>query len=822
MKKIGGTMDVTFDIETSGLLDESAIDYTASPYTLRDSFKFHCIVIEVHSTREIIAFYDGDTILLDGRSYEGDGAYTTTLEGYEEIVYTHYQMSEFKGWVEDAPLHRVVAHNSINFDFLACKLKMDMDYTVEEDTWCGKEITIEDTLVTSKALNPDRFGGHSLDNLGKLAGIRKVEFRKRIHKDKRFLVFAPDMLYYCIYDVKVNTAVFHYLQDERAGWDWEGPIALEKAVAEIITRQEHRGFKFNTALAEENVKELDILREERRVRVTPILPQKVATKAFMKPYTPPKLQLKKDGEFTSHMNKFIEKHNGVWDELTQELTLLGQQYAVPMAQEPIVTKQDASIDDATHIKDWLVGMGWIPSEYKMKDLTTKQKKGVGKVVRTQEEYDIAVEKYVDQTLNCEFKDARCAHLKTTPAELKAKLLKKKLGRGVKVLTNPTFTVGQDKEMCPNLHRISERFPYVKDVVEYLTYKHRRNSILGGGLEWEDGDEADKGYMAYVREDGRIATPADSCGAATSRFKHKVVANIPRPSSLYGGKMRELFGVDDGFFQVGYDFDSLEAREEAHYCWRYDKDKEYCKSLTLEKPNDVHTKMASAISAIIQEPFGRLPAKSVKYGCTYGAQEAKVAQTIGKPLAVGTKVFNAFWDAAAPLKQLKERLTEYWKGAGGKKFILGIDGRKVPTRAEHAILNSLFQSAGVICAKRAMVIHDRYLRKEGLLVDFFKEDWRRKDFCQQLIGYHDEAQLEVRKRAVKFKVFPTEEEAQAYKDTADKIWSDIAKAKDGGHFIAYTRAGELASLAVKHAGEHYKLKVDLTAGYMIGRNWKDCH
>lgn len=63
-------------------------------------------------------------------------------------------------------------------------------------------------------------------------------------------------------------------------------------------------------------------------------------------------------------------------------------------------------------------------------------------------------------------------------------------------------------------------------MEYLTYKHRRNSILGGGLEWDEEEEAEKGYMAYIREDGRIPTPADTCGAATSRMKHRVCANIP--------------------------------------------------------------------------------------------------------------------------------------------------------------------------------------------------------------------------------------------------------------------------------------------------------
>lgn len=826
-------IDLSWDIEASNLLNKETIDYCDSPFKLKDSFIMHCIVVEVHQTGEIIAFYDGDFIPLDGRVFEGDGEFTTTLEDYEPIEYTHKKLSEFKPFIKKTKIRKVIAHNQINYDLLACKLYYDMDYTVEEDTWCEKEVTFEDTLVTSKCLNPDRFGGHSLDNLGKIVGLKKIEFRKKIPQEKRFLKFDADMLYYCIRDVKVNTKVFHFLEAEKEGWEWDDPIALEKAVMEIITRQEHRGFKFDAELAEECIKELDQLMQDRMDKVNPILPPKPATKAFMKDFTPPAKQRKQNGEPTSYIQKFADK---IGAELVLEddgflvgLSFQGQQYDIPIARDPLVTEQKATIDDSTHIKNWLVGLGWNPSEYKDKDLTTKIKK-VGsnnfKIKRTKEEYEEAVEKYVIQTLNSNFLEDRCEHLRCKPQDLRKVLLSKKIGRSVKVLTNPNFTVGQDKDICPDLERFSEKFPYVKDVVEYLTYKHRRNTILGGGLDWEDGEEAEKGYLAYVREDGRIPTPADPCGAATSRFKHRVVANVPRPSSLYGSKLREQFGVEKGDIQLGFDFDSLEAKIEAHYCWKYEGgEKEYCKSLTLEKPNDVHSKTAQKISAIIRELFERTPAKAVKYGCTYGATPPKVGKIIGKPESVGLKVYNAFWEAAFPLKHLKDRLTNYWKGKGGKKFIKGIDGRKIPTRSEHALLNSLFQSAGVICAKRTMVIHDRKLKECGLLVDFFKDDWKNASFCQQLIAYHDEEQLELHNTEVKFEEFDTKEEANAFKKLVEKqqgkTWSDVQEV-EGKFKVGFHEAGQLVVDSVAEASEYYNLNVPLTAGYMFGKSWKDCH
>lgn len=208
--------------------------------------------------------------------------------------------------------------------------------------------------------------------------------------------------------------------------------------------------------------------------------------------------------------------------------------------------------------------------------------------------------------------------------------------------------------------------------------------------------------------------------------------------------------------------------------------------------------------------------------SYGARPARVAKTVGCTLELGEKIFHAFWEAAKPLAMLQDKLKIYWETTGGKKFILGIDGRKIPTRSASAIINSLFQSAGVICAKRAMVIHDRKLKAAGLKVNFWKDDWKNTNFCQQLIAYHDEAQLEARKSQVKWKMFAEESEAKAFKKSQeDRLWSDVGHS-DKGYYVGYCKAGELAVEAVNEAGRYYNLNVELTAGYMLGNNWATCH
>lgn len=236
-----------------------------------------------------------------------------------------------------------------------------------------------------------------------------------------------------------------------------------------------------------------------------------------------------------------------------------------------------------------------------------------------------------------------------------------------------------------------------------------------------------------------------------------------------------------------------------------------------------------------ERGGKWLTPTSEHSGTYGAQANKVSKIIGGSESEGIMVFDAFWEAAYPLKGLKDNLERYWKNTGQKKFILGIDRRKVPTRSAHAIVNSLFQSAGVICAKRAMVIHDRKLKEAGLWVDFFRDDYQNMVFAQQMIAYHDEAQVEVSRSLVKMKSFPFEEGnkesekaakalADSYKkemEATGEIWSNVGHT-DKVYYVGYTLAGDLAIQAVREAGQYYKLNVELSAGYDLGTNWATCH
>ena len=852
------------DIEANNLLNENSIDYTTIPYKLKDDFKIHCIgLVDLHSDEEILL--------------EGDDC----VERFREILKT---------------CSRIVMHNGINYDLLALKLHSGVEYTVADDEFGqdiidGNPITIEDTMVMSKVLNPDRWKGHSLNSWGERLKFPKTDWRaeaaelglikKNDPKGAEFRVYHPRMGEYCLQDCRVTKKTLSLLKYEWGTWNWESAYATEKKVIEICTRTEHRGFWFDTDLARQNITTCDRILEAHRSLIEPLLPTKAITKTALKAGTmnptpflkddvssAPKNQFKRCGNPTAALLKWVAKHDG---EISGELfnfhvkfpgldsmelptehefrvkgdpdanafkfvakhdgTLIqadngdwiakmyDKEWTLPILEPVVPLSVPATMADQTHIKNWLVGLGWVPHSWSEKDLTLDSKKRK----LTEEKFEVAVNKYVDQTLETYFGKYRLEKVKMTKHSIRDRMLNHPMDKPLKVLTNPDFTIGQEKEVCPGLASIAE-FQYGQQMSEYLTYKHRRNMILGEGAAAYDADEdMQKGLLGQDRLfiDHRISTPADTCGCNTSRFKHRKVANVPRTSSLFGGEMRAMFGCDPNTYQLGYDADSLEAMIEAHYCTKYDPTGEYIQSLIQPKPHDCHTVLALYLTDLLGTDFPRISAKSVKYACAYGCTPYRLSVDNGWDMQTAEIVYEAYWEKAAPLARLKKQLEKYWKEIGKKKFILGLDGRKIPVRSQHSLVNALFQSAGVICMKRAMITHESELRERGLIADFFKDDWTKQSYVQQMIAYHDEAQEEISKDLVKFYMFKTKDEAKEF-ELDGFFLGDVQEAPDGRFFRAYCVSGDLANKSLTDASTYYNLNITLTAGYVIGKNWKDCH
>lgn len=760
-------MEVVFDIEATGLLNEFSLDYTQYPFKLKPTFQVHCIVAEDINSGMIYKF-------------------------------TPENLWDFPSFFKRCT--KVIGHNIIDYDLPVVELFFGLNFDVDPFRIDGKEVEVCDTLVLSKLMNPDRMGGHGLESWGDRLSFHKDDFGKQTDWSE----YSEQMLKYCVQDVKLNRKVYEFLmKKEWRDWDWSEAFWLEQTCRYYVTIQSHFGFFFDIELAKWCSGDLDQKMTEIENRIEPLLPPKKMTKTTAKTFVPPKNQVKKNGELSAHMLKFIEKHalDVTRDEYDDWIIEgYGKTFTLPMEQKPIFDTEPMKLSDQDAIKQYLISQGWEPTSWKEKDLTIntkKQKLGF-------EKYKQAVDRYIEQTMESEYMTPRMKFLKVKPAQFRGKLMKHDRSKPMRVMSTPSLTVGTDKQICPNLVKMGEQFEWVGDLVLWLTYRHRKNSVNSDkGTGWLNNDR--------IHMDNRISTPADTAGTNTFRYTHKDVANIPRVSSTYGEFIRALFGVPEGEYQIGSDAAGLEARVEAHFTKQFEGGEEYAVALVSEKPNDIHTVNAKKMGV------DRDTAKTLKYATTYGAQAKKIAKTLGVSLAEAEKIFEDFWDASLPLKILKEKVAKYWKKRGRSVFIKGIDGRKLMTRSEHSLLNVLFQSTGAIVMKRQMVMYMRELREKGLYSNPFRDSEIK---ASQMIHYHDECQWQVCRDLIELFEFDTKEEAEAF-EIEGKVLSNVHE-KDGKFTRGWSIIGQTFAEKMFEAGEYYNFRVPLAADYDIGTNWAECH
>ena len=325
-----------------------------------------------------------------------------------------------------------------------------------------------------------------------------------------------------------------------------------------------------------------------------------------------------------------------------------------------------------------------------------------------------------------------------------------------VQTSPVLFSKETRDVCPGLSHISGAGKWLAFYKEWVVLKHRRSVLKS--------DKGDKGWIPLAQANlGFLPSDADSCGAVTYRWTHKIIANVPRVSSILGLQFRELFIARPRKVWVGWDASSLEARMEAHYTFPFDK--AYANELVN---GDVHTRNQAAMGL-----SSRDHAKTFKYAVTYGAQATKLAKVLGVSRSEGQTIYDAFWTANPALKQLKDELDRHITSRGDST-LKGLDGRSIPVGSQHSQLNRLLQSAGAIVMKYALIIAENDIRKKYT-----------EEQAVGLIRYHDE-----------------------------EIWEcDASIAED---------IGKIGCDSIRKAGELLGLNVPLVAEYEIGQSWAEVH
>lgn len=780
------------DIEATGL-PKDMIDFSSLPYGLLKSAKIWVVSVEDVETGE-----------------------TFTAEK-ENIT---------RDWLDKTlkPYHYIIAHNGMKYDFPMLMLFDLWDYSVAYmggyDTLNGRDARFVDTAILSRLSNPDRLGGHSLEVWGKRVGEYKTDYReqcilagyieKSSPKGAEFWQFNPLMTPYCQQDCKSNVVVYKEILKEMSDYDgWRNAIRQEHKLADLAIRRELFGFAFDKEAAVLAVEDLTDKMNTLANRVNPILPKRKLNKTEENSYTPPKSQIKKDGTYTESFKRFLERTNSeiIGDQLLFEEKL----YDIPLPQEPLMTETDSTIDDMDTVKSYLIELGWEPSEWRERDLTKDSKKQNLSI----EKRVAALDRWFSETMRGKYKKNRLDILGLSEGKL-YDTLRKKLNdnKPVRVPTSPSVRVGVEKELCPSLIELGDKVSFAKDFADYLTYRHRKSSIAGGDVDDMDFDEEspNTGYLSMYREvDGRIATPAIEIGASTNRYKHIGVANIPRATSMYGKEMRSLFGCGEGFVQLGFDFSSLENRIQGSYVFNGTEGELLAERLIADKPFDLHTINAEKLG------ITRTDAKSFTYAILYGASPKKVAKMLKCSMERAEELVNEFWNAVPALKELKQDKEREWLSTG-KKYIIGIDGRKINIRSQHSILNALFQSGGVICAKYVNILLVEKLEKLGYNIDCLKG----KPDVAEMISYHDEEALAVRQDLIKYKTFKTEEEGKDFiKNWQGSQLSELNNVKTW--YVALPNVvSEKIIDSVKEVGEMLNLNVPLGIGWAVGKNWYQTH
>jgi DNA polymerase I-like protein with 3'-5' exonuclease and polymerase domains len=247
-------------------------------------------------------------------------------------------------------------------------------------------------------------------------------------------------------------------------------------------------------------------------------------------------------------------------------------------------------------------------------------------------------------------------------------------------------------------------------------------------------------------------------------------NVPSNEKPYGKACRSLFITSEGKVLVGIDASALELRALAARMalWDNGKYRDVVLNGKKEDGTEIHSVNMRAL-----EILSRAIAKRFFYAYIYGGGDFKLGLILGGSTSLGKRK-RALFEKNLPA--LDSLITAVKDVSRRRKYLIGLDGRKIYVRSLHSCLNRLLQSDGAILMKKALVILDKFLQEDGLVpgIDY------------EFVGnIHDEWQIECSPEISEF-------------------------------------IGKAGVDSIKRAGEYFNYKCPLTGEYNIGANWAETH
>lgn len=694
----------------------------------------------------LITDIETDGLLDSVTRFHCAAVYDTKLEQY-----TSYRPSDFKRYLDDLEKESslgglIVFHNGINYDIPALKklakkvLGRTLSITKESlvDTLVLSRLihsNLKDTdmpLVRAGKLPGRRYGSHALEawgyRLGEMKGEYKDDFKKLLEEQgeeytsgAEWLNFNEPMMEYCVQDVKVTLALLEKLLGDNHYF----PTGEYSSAIEAVSL-EHK-VAWLMAKQERNgfpfdTKAIEELYVELASKRSELLQRLVET--FGSWYQP------------KGASEWIRSPR------TGKLVPKGHLTITPKVggflKRPKNKAQREGIEPCE--KDtrlFVIGASYTPVEY-----TTFKPSSRDHIQRKLQEAGWVPKEFTEKGVP-KVDDEVLKHVKVDDPEKQASI----------------------------------------DLIkEYLMIQKRIGQTA----------EGDKAWLRYVKTDGKIHGSVNPNGAVTGRATHSFpnIAQVPGGKKPYAKECRAAFGAEHHldwvtgkpWVQVGVDASGLELRALGHFTAKFDGG-EYSNEILN---GDIHTK--NQMAARLQT---RGEAKTLIYRIIYGSSPKGVAEALEIDVRSAKTLMKKLLDNTPALATLQDDLlgslvrSSTWvdgeqKVTWKRRWIKGLDGRKIHVRSPHAALNTLLQGAGALICKLWVVRLEEVLVTERGL----KHGWD-GDFAQ-MAWIHDEVQVACR----------TEEIAEIVKEEAQR--------------------------AMRWVGDHWNFRCQLDTDGKIGANWKDCH
>lgn len=711
-----------YDVESDGFLKKMT--------------KLTCLVIRDADTRETFRF----------RNREAKRALKTLAPKLADCEWEDFpaenNIADGVEMLQKADLR--VAHNGMHFDELAIK---------KVYPWYRPRGEIKDTLVLSRMIVPDTknidyrlnkkgvfpgalIGKHSLDAWGWRLGLHKGDYKRMMEALglNPFEDWNLPQEDYCENDIDVTEVLWAAVRK-----DMPPPIAdeLEHAIHDLAGVMERNGFPFDVEQAEAFASRLEEVHSkltddlkakygywyapEKKYQVKALYDDPAGVNA-KREYKPPR------PEFGEDLSR------AVWADVTvSKKTIKSKRFGDRTEGSPYckIQKKEFNPNSRPHIIDRFTTVhGWIPHEF----TDAGQPSVTGPILQELStripEAGPLSELFFYQKILGQVKTGKNSWLNTVQEDGK-----------IHGYLNVGGTVsGRCSHLAPNLGQVPS--------VKVLKYKD--------GAVWEDGNKLD-------------LTPDQYCVVGNK-------AILFDRAGEFGWECRSLFYTPkiingEAWLQCGVDLSGIEFRCLAEECVPFDDGE----LIDVILSGDIHQ-----INMDSTGVTDRTKIKRIIYALLYGGGDVKLGLIYdpllgeGQARGVGQRLRADLMRGLPALRKAVEKV----KYDARNGFLIGLDGRLLHCRSEHASFNLRLQSNAALIAKKWVVLSEQYLLEAGL-----DHGWD-GDFVF-LAFVHDELEFGV-------------------------------KAK-------YARmAADLVKKAASDAGKFFGFRTPVAAEAKFGHTWADCH